>query len=94
MATEDISCKEAKALLTRYNINALLVTENSSNAKGVTGYITRQVIEKALFHHLEAIPIREYMSTEISHVRPDADVVEIQDKIIGKQTTDSAGRGR
>jgi tRNA nucleotidyltransferase (CCA-adding enzyme) len=85
MAGEDTTCKEAKALLTRYNINALLVAESSSKAAGFTGYITRQVIEKVLFHHLETIPIREYMSTEISHVHPDADVVEIQDTIIGNK---------
>ncbi len=85
MASEKTTCKEAKALLTRYNINALLVAGNSSNTSGFSGYITRQVIEKALFHHLETIPIREYMSTEISDVHPDADVVEIQDKIIGNK---------
>ena len=85
MASEETTCKEAKALLTRYNINALLVVGNSSNTPGFSGCITRQVIEKALFHHLETIPIREYMSTEISHVHPDADVVEIQDKIIGNK---------
>ncbi|WP_319409515.1 CBS domain-containing protein [uncultured Desulfosarcina sp.] len=85
MASENTSCKDAKDLLTRYNINALLVGESSSSDEGFTGYITRQVIEKALFHHLETIPIREYMSTEISHVHPDADVVEIQDTIIGNK---------
>ncbi|MBR9985936.1 MAG: CBS domain-containing protein [Desulfosarcina sp.] len=85
MASEETTCKEAKALLTRYNINALLVVGNSSKTPGFSGCITRQVIEKALFHHLETIPIREYMSTEISHVHPDADVVEIQDKIIGNK---------
>lgn len=85
MTSEETTCKEAKALLTRYNINALLVAESSPNAMGFAGYITRQVIEKALFHHLETVPIREYMSTEISHVHPDADLVEIQDKIIGNK---------
>lgn len=85
MAGEDTTCKEAKALLIRYNINALLVAESSSDAMGFSGYITRQVIEKALFHDLDTIPIREYMSTEISHVHPDADLVEIQDKIIGNK---------
>ena len=82
MASRDTSCGEAKAMLTRYNINALLVYDESST---VTGYITRQVIEKALFHHLDAISIGEYMSTEISLVDPDADIVEIQDKIIGNK---------
>jgi tRNA nucleotidyltransferase (CCA-adding enzyme) len=85
MASENATCLEAKSLLTRYNINALLVAKDRSNANGFTGYITRQVIEKALFHDLDAIPIREYMSTEISHVHPDADIVEIQEKIIGNK---------
>ena len=76
------SCREAQALLTRYNINALLVIDTTAAADGVLGYITRQVVEKALFHHLDDIPIGEYMTTEISHVAPDADIVEIQDKII------------
>jgi tRNA nucleotidyltransferase (CCA-adding enzyme) len=85
MVSEKTTCKEAKALLTRYNINALLVAESSSDSRGFTGYITRQVIEKALFHDLDTIPVREYMSLEISHVHPDADLVEIQDKIIGNK---------
>jgi tRNA nucleotidyltransferase (CCA-adding enzyme) len=82
MAPEDTSCRAAKSLLTRYNINALLVVPSHSGAEGFSGYITRQVIEKALFHHLDDIPIREYMSTEISYVAPDAELLEIQDKII------------
>lgn len=85
MANPGTTCKEAKALLTRYNVNALLVSGNSSSANGFTGYITRQVVEKALFHDLDTIPIREYMNTEISYVHPNADIVEIQDKIIGNK---------
>ncbi|MCJ7771896.1 MAG: CBS domain-containing protein [Desulfobacterales bacterium] len=78
-AVSDISCKEASKLLTRYNINALLV----ANAKGkLLGYITRQIIEKALFHKLDNVPIGEYMMTEMSSVGPDADISEIQEKII------------
>jgi len=81
-AAEATTCKAAKALLTRYNVNALLVVDPADDTDGFSGYITRQVIEKALFHDLDNIPIREYMTTEISHVQPDADLVEIQDKII------------
>jgi tRNA nucleotidyltransferase (CCA-adding enzyme) len=85
MASPQTTCKEAKALLTRYNINALLVTPDISGPRGCSGYITRQVIEKALFHNLDNISIHEYMSTEISFVLPDADIVEIQNKIIGNK---------
>jgi tRNA nucleotidyltransferase (CCA-adding enzyme) len=83
MADEQTTCSAAKALLTRYNINALLVVvKNEKSDDRITGCITRQVIEKALFHDLGSIPIREYMDTEISHVGPDADLLEIQEKII------------
>ena len=85
MINQAETCRKAKALLTRYNINALLVADSNPDTIGFTGYITRQVIEKALFHDLASIPVRDYMSSEISHVHPDADLVEIQDKIIGNK---------
>jgi tRNA nucleotidyltransferase (CCA-adding enzyme) len=80
-----ISCRRANELLTRYNINALLVTENSAQEAGngkLAGYITRQVIEKALYHKLDQVPISEYMTTELVVVEPEAGLSEIQDKII------------
>ncbi|WP_319525986.1 CBS domain-containing protein [uncultured Desulfosarcina sp.] len=82
MAGEQTTCSAAKALLTRYNINALLVVKENGDDDRITGCITRQVIEKALFHDLGDIPIREYMNTEISQVGPEADLLEIQEKII------------
>ena len=85
MTAEATTCKAAQALLTRYNINALLVMTDNGQPGRIAGCITRQVIEKALFHDLDDVAIGEYMSTEISHVRPDADLAEIQDKIIGNK---------
>ncbi len=82
MISEETTFEKAKELLHRYNVNALLVKNDDTAGSSVTGYITRQVIEKALFHDLHEIEVREYMSSELSHVRPDADIVEIQDKII------------
>jgi tRNA nucleotidyltransferase (CCA-adding enzyme) len=81
-ADENISCGDAKSQLSRYNINALLVTRKSQGKDRLVGYISRQVIEKALYHDLDAVPIREYMTTEIADVGPDADITEIQQKII------------
>ncbi len=51
---ETVSCKEANDLLTRYNINALLVTNQEHGETRLTGCISRQIIEKALFHKLAA----------------------------------------
>jgi tRNA nucleotidyltransferase (CCA-adding enzyme) len=81
----DVSCEDANNLLTRYNINALLVTRKQEGREDLLGYITRQVIEKALFHKLGAVPVREYMSSEAAAVGPEADLQEIQQKIIGNK---------
>jgi tRNA nucleotidyltransferase (CCA-adding enzyme) len=59
----DVSRKEAANLLTR-NINALVVTENPDQKDEQVGFISRQVIEKALFHQLDDLPVRDYMTTE------------------------------
>ncbi len=76
----DVSCDDANKMLTRYNINALLVI--SEHTKDLMGYITRQVIEKAIHHDLGLAPVKDYMTTEIAVTSPDADLSEIQDKII------------
>ena len=78
----DVSCKEAADLLTRYNINALVVTETPDCKDDLLGFISRQVIEKALFHQLDAVPVRDYMTTDMAWVAPNADMPEIQQKII------------
>lgn len=76
------SCREAGQLLTRYNVNALVVTQQQDGRKAPVGFITRQIIEKALYHQLENVPVHEYMTTDMATVGPEADLVEIQDKII------------
>ncbi|MBC8434237.1 MAG: CBS domain-containing protein [Desulfobacterales bacterium] len=78
----DVPCKEAAELLTRYNVNALLVTEGQNKDKKMIGYITRQIIGKALYHLLGHLPVREYMNSELAFVKPAAELHEIQEKII------------
>jgi len=78
----DIQCTEANALLTRYNVNALLVVSADAE-QHLLGYITRQVIEKAIHHDLGQAAVSDYTTTEIAVTTPEADLIEIQDKIIG-----------
>jgi tRNA nucleotidyltransferase (CCA-adding enzyme) len=78
----DVVCKKARNIITRYNLNALLVTEKINGTEKLCGYITRQVIEKALYHKLEQVQVKDYMTTEVASVGPNADLVEIQKKII------------
>jgi len=77
-----ISCAEARNRLSRYNINALMVVDSSGSRPRLKGYITRPVIEKALYHKLDSIPISEYMTSEFAVASPNADIFEIQEKII------------
>ncbi|MFP4477585.1 MAG: CBS domain-containing protein [Desulfatibacillaceae bacterium] len=74
--------RKAGGLLTQYNINALLVTQELDGCEQLLGIINRQVIEKALHHHLDDVEVREYMSSEPVAVGPEASLSEIQDKII------------
>lgn len=77
-------CKDAGKLMTRYNVNTLLVVDTQNNS--YEGYITRQVVEKLLFHKLSGQSVSEYMNSETSFLALDADVAEIEQKIIeGKQ---------
>jgi len=79
---ENVSCENAKDLLTRYNINALLVVKADDTRQELSGFITRQVIEKVLYHKLGHVPVHDYMTTDLASVTLDADIHEIQEKII------------
>ena len=77
-----VSCQAASRLLTRYNINALIVTQSGRPTEKPLGFITRQVIEKAIYHSLHDLPVKEYMTNEMVFVNPEAELFEIQEKII------------
>ncbi len=70
--------EHANELLTRYNINVLLVMENEK----MVGWMSRQVVEKAIFHGLKDLPVREYMHTEFSTVDPETSLFQIQEFIV------------
>ena len=70
--------KRAANLMTRYNINVLLVVDDDI----LQGYITRQIVEKAIFLGLGNIEVSEYMHIEFSTVHPDAPLREVQELII------------
>ncbi|MGD9212795.1 MAG: CBS domain-containing protein [Desulfobacteraceae bacterium] len=82
MGNSQISCHHARDMIRRYNINALLVFEPKNNREELQGYISRQVVEKAIYHKLGDVPIKEYMNTEMQCAAPDADLMEIQNIII------------
>ena len=78
--TVDVNIRKAAALLTQYNINALLITSlpDETGKKELMGYISRQVVEKAMHHNLSEVPVLEYMTSEPVTVGRDAGLPEIQ----------------
>jgi tRNA nucleotidyltransferase (CCA-adding enzyme) len=71
--------QEAATLMTKYNINVLLTMDDEER---LSGYITRQVVEKAVYFGLGNIPVREYTNIEFSTVNPGSSLKEVQDLII------------
>ncbi len=78
----DMPLEEARNLMTRYNVNALLVTEAEDDREVLLGYISRQIISKALYLKLDEATVREYMFMEMGTVAPEAELPDIQEQII------------
>jgi len=76
----DLTLEEAGDILTRYNLNILPVLQNGK----VIGLISKQVVEKAMYHGLKTALVQEYMTTEFSVVSPDTPFSRAQAIIIGQ----------
>jgi len=71
--------KKATQLMTWYNINVVLVMDDNG---ALQGYLTRQVVEKAVFFGLEDQKSKEYMNIEFSTIHPDAPLRDVQKMIV------------
>jgi len=68
----------AELLLNRYNVNALPVVSQGR----LLGLITRQIVEKGIYHGLRRHPVRDYMTSELATVPPEATLAEIREKLV------------
>src|SRR5512139_2708070 len=67
-------------MLARSNINAVPVLRGDE----VAGIITRQVVEKAVYHGLGGERAGEYMNADYETVAPETEIERIEEVIIGK----------
>ena len=72
----------AAEMMTRFNINSIPVTDESSR---LTGIITRGVVERAIVHGLGHSPLKEYMLTEFATVSRKSALEKVQEYIIEKR---------
>jgi tRNA nucleotidyltransferase (CCA-adding enzyme) len=75
----EVSLEGAELLLNRYSINAIPVVEEAR----LLGLISRQTVEKGIFHGLKNHPVKDYMSTPVATVGPEDTLGEIRDKMVG-----------
>jgi tRNA nucleotidyltransferase (CCA-adding enzyme) len=79
-ADAESTVEDVHRQLTRFNINALPVLRGGDTV----GIITRQVVEKALFHGLGAEKAGEYMNTDFDSVEPEDGIERVQEIILRK----------
>jgi tRNA nucleotidyltransferase (CCA-adding enzyme) len=68
----------AEKTMTRYGVNVLPVLKNST----YKGIITREVVEKAIFHGFTRSRVSEFCSTDVSTVGPSTPVSRIETLMI------------
>ncbi len=76
---EDASAADAEGQLTRYSVNVLPVLDARDRYLGL---ITREIIQKALFHKLHKAPVRDLMQTEAYTADPETAFHEIETHMV------------
>ncbi len=71
---ERFTLRGAAEIMNRFNLAYLPVVRRGE----MVGLITREVVDKGIFHGLGEVPVRDYMSGEFPRVGPDASLVQVQ----------------
>lgn len=85
--------QHTKDVLDGCTVNTLLVLDRERKA---LGYITRQIVQRAIYHGLEHEPVSEYMLTDLKTVAPKTPFADIELLMIQRPqkilpVTDDAG---
>lgn len=64
--------------LSRFHLNTLPVVENGR----LVGLVNRPIIDRAISHHLEALPVKEYMITDFATATPSTSLEKVQKIIV------------
>lgn len=76
----DRTLEEAEEMMNRYNINVIPILHEGR----ILGLISKQVVEKGIFHGLKDSLVKDYMTTEFSTVSPGTPFLKIQELVIGR----------
>lgn len=72
--TYDSSIKEAESMMTRYGVNVLPVVRDGR----YSGIISREIVEKAIFHGFKKSRVYDFATTDTLTVTPETPIREIE----------------
>ena len=75
---ERFTLRGAADIMNRFNLAHLPVIRGGE----MVGLITREVVDKGIFHGLGDAPVRDYMSGEFPRVAPDASLHQVQQLMV------------
>lgn len=75
----------ANQAMTRYKVNALLVTETGEKDSPLSGLITRQLVEQALSHAMGESSVQDYLVRNLKSLGPEATLKAIQQIIVAEK---------
>ena len=78
-AGEDATVLDVEGLMTKYSVNVLPVLDGRERFLGL---MTREIVQKALFHGLAKSPVREFVQTEQYRAGPETPFHEIEQQMI------------
>lgn len=77
----DTTITQVNNKLTRYGITVLPVVHKGK----VLGLISRRTVEKAIYHGLSSLPVREYMTTDFEVLHPEDTFTKVQELIVNRR---------
>ena len=78
-ARADETVEQAERTLTKYSVNVLPVLDRGGRYLGV---ISREIVQKALFHRLHAVPLEEFLQRDQYMATPDTPFREVETRMI------------
>ncbi len=79
---ETRTISDAENLMIRYNINAMPVIRQNGE---LVGTISRQIVEKAIYHGFKESPVQHYMNRDFKTVDINATIIDIQEPLVEHQ---------
>ena len=80
----DATVSEAERMMTKYGVNVLPLLDKKDRYVGI---ISREIVQKALFHHLGRQPVLDFARSDQYNAQPDTPFHDIEARMIESEQT-------